>query len=370
MRRIPGRAGGAVVVALMLWGCSDPVGGDYDFPPGRVTFSHLPIDLSGVISFVPMGEPNVLPKDHGGFPLANAYRFPASTAVLAVADGVVVQVSNGIREVPPIPDAPQQLWGTQYDDHLIRLKVSETITVNYAHVTDFHPAFAAKVGSLSRSEEAIDVFVPVEAGDTLGFVDPHSAMDFSVTDRSLDLAILNRDIIGPQYAADVYDYFEGPLLSQMIAIAARDAPPWGGRVDYDVVGRISGNWFREGTTSAIQWSRQLAIVYDHLHSDRVFISDGSPMRDVPGFEDPGRPDVWWVKGNAPRPEDIGVADGMIQYALIYPQSFTPGPIDDVAVPVQGVMLVQMLEPGRIRVEVFKGVTEASGFTAAAKIYER
>ena len=34
------------------------------------------------------------------------------------------------------------------------------------------------------------------------------------------------------------------------------------------------------------------------------------------------------------------------------------------------MLVEVIDVGSIRVEVFKGVTEATAFTAAAKVYQR
>lgn len=89
-----------------------------------------------------MGEPNVLPKEHGGFVLAAPYVFPANVPVFAVADGVIILASNGTRTVPSIPDAPESLWGRAYDDHLLVLKVSTTLTVNYAHITTFHPTLA------------------------------------------------------------------------------------------------------------------------------------------------------------------------------------------------------------------------------------
>jgi hypothetical protein len=90
------------------------------------------------------------------------------------------------------------------------------------------------------------------------------------------------------------------------------------------------------------------------------------MRDVPGHQDPGRPDIWWVKDNAPHPESIGAEDGIVAWEPVFPRITQPDP------PVQGVMLVQMFEPGRIRVEKFRGVTsdQVTGFTPAARIYER
>lgn len=359
-----------LVMALFAAACGDDsILDSYPFPEGKVFFTHPPLELSGAASFISMGEPNVLPKDHGGFPLSNPYSFPPSTPVYAVRDGVIIMVRHGIRSVPAIPDAPEALWGVEYEDWAFVLRVSQTLDVNYAHVSDLHPDILAQVGEVPTDERGRSVEVVVEGGDILGYVGPHAAMDFSATDYSLELSFINpsRYPDGHIYSADVLDYFQEPVLGQILAITVRQLPPRGGKVDYDVAGRIVGNWFLEGTTSFIQWSRQLAIVYDHLEGDRIFISDGSPMRDVPGNEDPGRPDIWWVKGNAPLPETVSMDDGIVEYELIFPRSPEP----DLA-PVQGVMLVQMFEPGKIRVEMFKGVTadEVSGFTAAAKVYER
>ncbi len=357
---------------LLLSACSkgDNIDESYPYPDGKVFFTHPPIDISGAQYFIGMGEPNVLPKDHGGFALAAPYVFPASVPVLAVADGVIIRASNGTRAVPPIPDAPENLWGREYDDHLLVLKVSKDVQVNYAHITTFHPTLAAELGNLPKDEVGHGVAVQVQGGDTLGFVGPHGAMDFSVTDLSLKLNFLNPSRY-QLFAAHVFDYFQDPVLSQILNITPRQIPPRGGKVDYDVEGRIVGNWFLEGTTSLIQWSRQLAIVYDHIWGDRITIADGSPMRDVPGIEDPGAPDVWWVKGNAPLPENVGVDDGMVKYMLINGRDLrdTEEFIDDLK-PVQGVMLVEMIDVGRIRVEVFKGTTTADAFTSAAKVYVR
>jgi hypothetical protein len=365
-------------VLLTLAFAFSACGGDsildsYPFPEGKVLFSHAPLDLSGAMWLQPMGEANVMPRDHGGFALAAPYAFPASVPVFAVADGVIILASHGTRMVPPIPDAPEALWGRAYDDHLLVLKVSTSIRVNYAHVTDFYPGFAARLPNIPKDEQGHDVAVEVMAGDTLGFVGPHAAMDFSVTDFSLMLNFLNPSRYPETqiFAAHVLDYFQEPVLSQMLQIAIRQQPPRGGKVDYDVEGRIVGNWFLEGTTSFTQWSRQLAIVYHHIHGDRITIADGSPMRDVPGIEGPGFPDVWWVKGNMPLPETIGVGDGIVRYELLYPQDIREtGEFMDELRPVQGVMLVEALDGGRIRVEAFKGTTTPTQFTAASRIYVR
>jgi hypothetical protein len=338
----------------------------YPFPEGKVYFEFLPIELSGAAYFVPMGEPNVLPKDHGGFPLRNPYTLPASIPVYSVADGVIVVAGRGICYMDH-PALPPELQGTAYDDFHFILQISTTIRINYAHVSALNFDILPELENLEADERGHNVKIIVQAGDILGWVGPHAAMDFSITDFSLDLNFLNpaRYPENHPYSGDIYNYFKEPLLSQMIVIAARPTPPYGGKIDYDIRGKIIGNWFLTGTTEFIQWSRQLAIVYDHLYPDRIIISDGSPMKDVPGIEGPGAPDIWWVKGNLPAPENIGVSDGIIQYSLI-----NRGLGEDESKEVKGVLLVEMIDEGRMKLEVFKGSANEVAFTSNARIYER
>ncbi|MBR9999542.1 MAG: hypothetical protein KFF73_11255 [Cyclobacteriaceae bacterium] len=324
------------------------------------------MELAEVVSFVPMGEPNVLPKDHGGFLLKNPFTLPADIPVFAVASGVIIVAGHGTRYLEH-PSVPPDLQGTPYDDYHLILQISKSARVNYGHISALNFGILTELEDLPADEMGRNVEVEVKAGDILGWVRPHGAMDFSVTDFSINLNLLNpsRYPDNHPYSADIYNYLKEPLLSDMVVIAARPDPPYGGKIDYDVNGRIIGNWFLTGTTSYIQWSHQLAVVYDHLHPDRIIISDGSPMNDVPGIEGPGAPDVWWVKGNAPAPENIGVEDGMIQYTLI-----NSAMIDDDLKVVEGVILVEMINENSIRLEVFKDSVSEDHFTSEARIYER
>ncbi len=338
----------------------------YAFPDGTVFFQKNPVDLTEVVSFEPMGEPNVLPKDHGGFPLKDPHTLPADVPVYAVASGVIIVAGHGTRYMEG-HNVPPALEGTAYDDYQLILKISKYVKVNYGHISAINFNILSELENLQADEKGHRFEIVVKAGDILGWVGPHPAMDFSVTDYSLSLNFLNpsRYPEDQLFAADIYSYFKEPQLSEMVNIAARIATPWGGKSDYDIKGKIIGNWFLEGTTDYIQWSRQFAIVFDHLEPNRIIISDGSPMKDIPGFENPGAPDVWWVKGNSPAPDKIGVNDGITKYKLIY-----RGPQDENTKPIQGVILIEMITEGKIKVEVFKGSTSENSFTSAAKNYER
>lgn len=355
------------ILYLSLNGCDEKsIYDSYPFPEGPVFFQYNPVDLSEMKSFEAMGEPNVLPKDHGGFTIKDPHTLPADVPVFAVASGVIVVAGHGTRYMQG-HNVPPELEGTAYDDYHLILQISKSVRVNYGHVSAINFSVLPELENLAADERGHNVEIVVNAGDILGWVGPHPAMDFSVTDYSLKLSFLNTSIYPENhiYSADIYNYFKEPQLTEMINIAARSAPPWGGKADYDVKGKIIGNWFLIGTTEYIQWSKQFAIVYDHLEANRIIISDGSPMKDIPGFENPGAPDVWWVKGNTPAPETIGVGEGIIQYTLIH-----GGALADEHKPVQGVLLVEMMDENTMKVEVFKGSTSENAFTSAARVYER
>lgn len=185
-----------VLIAVGITACSekDSMIDSYPFPAEPVFFDHVPVDLAGVSSFIAMGEPNVMRKEHGGFPLKNPSALPANIPVFAVASGVIILAGHGTRYIdnPSIPN-----HGKAYDDYHLRLMISQNVIVNYAHI---------------------------------------SALNFDVL----------------------------PELKKSLPA--------------DEISRH------------VQWSRQLAIVYDHLKSNRVF-ADGSPMRAVPGIEGPVSPRI-------------------------------------------------------------------------------
>jgi len=207
----------------------------------------------------------------------------------------------------------------------------------------------------------------VRSGQVVGFCGTSAGMDFYIGDEDLQLHLLNPGRYpGPWLKAGQYiDYFDEPLKSQLLAITIRQDEPRGGRMDYDVAGRIIGNWFLDGNT---QWDRtaQLAIVYDFIEGTRIAIADGSTIDETER-----EAHVYWVEGNAPPPEDVGQADGLVKYEIRqrwFRDSYRVHATSDIL----GTFLVEMIEPGRIRVEkvLGKSPAEISGFSSAARVYVR
>ncbi len=213
-------------------------------------------------------------------------------------------------------------------------------------------------------------------------------LDVGVVDRRVTL----RGFVFPEHyvrepwkvhTVDLFASFEEPLRSRLLAKNPRTAPPRGGKIDYDVDGRLVGNWFLRGTNwyagtcdgGCDYWTGHLAFAYDHLDPTQVRVSLG---------DFGGQPAQFGVAGNSPDPRDVGVETGPATYELVQWQyyradgsiwdrwSFTSGPTARNESQVLGTVIVQLVAPRTLKVEAFPGKTaaEVSGFTGAARLYER
>lgn len=374
-RRSTGRWLWGMMGLLALPSCDSSTGPEDDprDPVGRVWLTHLPVDPENVLAFIGLGNLNVLPEDHGGFftPLQARFQAPI-IPVYAPADGRVIEI---IRDWNP------DLAPYGHDLH-VTIRVSTTMTVSFAHMSDFTPKLwevAADIEPGYASHKQVDI--EVEAGEIVGYVGTVGAVDFHIKDAELELWFANRSRYpDPWLIAGCYhDYYPEPLRSQFAAITWRTAEPRCGKIDFDVAGRIIGNWFLEGEVPSYafdDYSTHLAIVYDELYGELIAISDGIAIRATSphaGDEAYFGARVFWVEGNAPAPETVGVDQGLVKYAIMdrrypNPPELPPPP----ARPVVGTFLIQMLASDRIRVERVMGKTpaEVAGFGENARTYIR
>jgi len=182
--------------------------------------------------------------------------------------------------------------------------------------------------------------------------------------------------------ADPFDYFIDPVRSQMLEKNPRTVEPVGGKIDYDIDGRLVGNWFEEGRegyesgTPDFTTKGHLAIAYDNINPARVVLSFGAEDEIGITHDDcRGCGWVYGVKGNKPDPADVSVDSGLLKYELMGVEGATDPRGFRVSVntdEVLGVFLVQMLDDRTIKGEVFpkKKASQVTGFTNNAKIYAR
>lgn len=265
----------------------------------------------------------------------------------------------------------------QREDWRIRIDHTCTISSLYIHIDELAPKLAALEPTTRRTA---NVRVPVEGGEVIGWYD--FSVDYNVVDDDITIGFLTPELYEGEpwkiHTQDPFLYFSEPLKSQLEALSLRTDPPLGGRIDYDIAGRLIGNWFEEGTAyrgdDPWQYSdTHLSIAPDYIDPDFIIVSMGLFAGEARQFG---------VRGNAPNPAGVGVGT-LVKYELVdfdYAdgnqfwdrQSLVKG-LQGVEGPkAHGVILLELIEDERLKVEVFPGKSgaEVLGFTSSMKIYAR
>lgn len=303
-------------------------------------FTVAPVDLALVDTINPLGHMttpfNVLPQGRIYFVLKDRTK---TTPVHAPAGGTVSWILG------PKPD------------YRVEVQVSATIRWFVDHVIP---------------ESGIVLGARVETGQRVA---THSGatccVDFGVQNDSLLLTgYINRARYSPQslFADAPLRHFAEPLRGQLYAKVNRVASgaDRDGRHDFDVPGRLVGNWFLEGTPEAgsllpENWTKQLAFAYSNTHPGVVLINVGGtlPLQNL-----------FAVETGAPDPAGVTLASGAVLYRL-YQKEPPVSEGNGKGTTQLGVLLVQLLDSSRIRVEMATGAAASLvTFTPAALIFTR
>lgn len=257
----------------------------------------------------------------------------------------------------------------------------------YDLITSLSPEFKKIFDQQKRDDDNAYVNIQVKAGQVVGKIGAQT-LDFGVWDTELPPApgILVPDHYNWDgfrlYLADPLNYYTDELKKIMLSKYIRTTEPISGKVDYDIDGKLIGSWFLEGTgektggESLKYWAGHLAIAPEYIDPSVYLISVGDFTGEEKQFS---------ISRNSPDPKNVGVETGMIKYNLLpwtYQESdgtpwdwrkFTRGVrIVNDGYQSLGCVVVQMLETRKLKFEGFKGKScdSISGFTNAAKIYER
>lgn len=343
---------------------------------GAVQFTFSPMRVGEIEMIQPIGlmiGGHVTPIDHGYYN-SNKWSSPGERKidefvdVLAPAEGVVT-----------VQSMPAEFATTKIGDYRLVIYHTCTFYSIYIHVNQL-------------SEKLMEVAdtgkkVKVDAGEVIGRA---PGFDFSVHNSEV---FLSGFLVPGTYnseewkihTVDMFEVFTEPIKSQLLGKNVRQVEPRGGKIDYDIDGKLIGNWFEENTNGYLgkkeydrlpgYWKTHVAFAPDAYDHSLFVISLGDFAGEAKQFA---------AKGNSPDPAAIGVESGIIKYELvgydfktdkdehwdrIHYAKVVKTVADDV---VQGVVLVQMLEKQKIKLEVFPGKTgsEVNGFTDAAKVYVR
>ncbi|MEQ1854239.1 MAG: hypothetical protein ABMA01_21925, partial [Chthoniobacteraceae bacterium] len=348
---------------------------------GPVRFTHSPMRLEDVKSIVPYGlmvGGHVCPIDHGYFFPKQLEPGQPHFDVMAPADGFIVMLGHRTQ----LTGSSER--GREYDDYALTIEHSGTFYTQYDLLTSLDKSVLDQLDESVRERFArkqmgpsVQTRIAVKAGQVIGKVGGRS-LDFGVVNTEAKLAgFLTPQLYG-HYAwrvhiVDPFDFFDEPLKSKLLALNVRKVKPFFGRIDYDVDGRLIGNWFVEGSGGYPgdrrdprgYWMGHLAFAPHHIDPARIVVSIGDYG---------GKPAQYWVKGNAPDPAQIGEKDGVVKYELIWGQLGSSGDrqVRQDADEVQGTVLAQVLSGRKLKFEAFPNQTAAqnTGFTANARVYER
>ncbi|MBI2660428.1 hypothetical protein HYX07_04665 [Candidatus Woesearchaeota archaeon] len=356
-----------------------------------VVFTSLPLDIEDITAVEPQGEltnsGHVTPGDHAGF----QYDAKTKINVYAMADGYIKRVERN-----------RPFGELKSKNYHVYIEFSCSMFASYVHVTEIAPEILEASPEFKRldsleevpdNERSIWPNIPIKAGQIIGKANEWGLLGMLIADTKVTLpGFANPEKYKGEdwkmHAVPPFDYFTPELKSQLMEKNPRKKEPKGGKIDFDVPGKLSGNWFLEGTDYAGSkekipiycgnqlcpyWSGHLAFVYDFVDPDQARVSFG----DYSGWYPQG---PYGMKGNADFAK-ISAEDGLVNLELVS--------IDDIGNEcgfvtqgkplctrnsnnVVGIILVQMLDNNKIKVELFPGKTasEVAGFTGKAKVYER
>jgi len=282
---------------------------------GPRMLSSPPMALENIQKILPMGmvsTAHITPTDHqywhtiGYFGPSDDKSNLDKFEILAPAEGYIVELGRVAG----------------FDDYRIIIEHSCNFYTIFIHVDKL----SEKVRSSVREEDGdVDTQawprIPVKAGEPFGTIGV-GKVDFSVVDESVTLkGFVKKETYDGEvwkvHTVDTFDYYEEPLRSQLLAKNLRKAEPFGGKIDYDIDGKLTGNWFEENTNGYFgkaeyqrmsgYWSTHLAFAYDGLDPSLIIVSMGDYDGEAMQFA---------VKGNAPDPKDVDKAGGIIKYELV------------------------------------------------------
>ncbi len=401
-------AGTMSVFGTDLTGCSNAI----------TKFDAPPVPLEQLVHIEPMGKMggtsgHITPTDH--LYIRATSTGPKSVPVQAIADGYLVKITR-MPDREGLPD-----WRAIIEH-------SCSLFSWYIHLDAFSETILQQI--TIPPDRPWHGRIPLEAGEPVGYVGEMLSYQrgFEVDTDDFDWAVTDTNTVLPGFLVpdhyrgepwkihmvDPFDYYDDPLKSALLEKNLRTVEPVGGKIDFDIDGRLVGNWFLDGTrdyaatglaeagesawtkilgmdpgdckasvwdnnlqrdigdTPCAYWLGHAVFAYDYLDPNIVLISLGIHYDGHGGAQTP-----WMTLNNGPDPSQIGVTAGQVKYELMESSlssgdSARPGaPSGNDALPV-GTLLVEMLGERSIKAELFVGTRadNVDGFTGRERIYRR
>ena len=358
---------------------------------GTVQFDQSPMRYSDFLSIRPYGHlsgAHVTPIDHMYFNPMDRSLGRDAYEVRAIADGVIYYINHRDKSVDSGKDKERE-W-----------------RVDIAHTCSFHSYFdlltdldstILKEWEITKGEKNLGwEGISVKSGQLIGRIGGQT-LDFGVYDYEITLPGF---VIPEHYnyepwklhTVDPFPFFKEEVREVLLSKNLRKIEPLAGKIDHDVDGTLSGNWFELGTngfaglTRDKYWKGHVSVVPNHIDPDAWMVAIG----DWPNANTSSGADHFIIVDPITVPVNVTKGEGIVKYNL---SEYTYCHLDDITnctksissiVPEKqlmathtksgdaGVLLVQLIEDRILKLEIFPGHTEEEvhAFTAAAKEYER
>ena len=346
---------------------------------GPVTFTYSPMKFEDIEMIMPLGlispPGHITPTDH-------QYYYPHTwkrelkeedlVDAYSPADGVVTSLEI-------MPDFFNTAKGTNLGDYRLIIHHTCTFYTIYIHLRQIPEKLQKIVEKKADGRQP----VKVKAGELIGRA---TSFDFSAHNEDVTLQGF---IIPEHYNAepwkihtvDPFDYFVPEVKTELLKKNLRTAEPLGGKIDYDIDGRLIGNWFVENTYGYLGVKRPDYYV-THISFAPNALDPKHFIIGLGNYNGGGRD--FGAKGNTPNPKDVDISTGIVIYELLDFEHFDDSgrPWDRISYVngltakngdvVQGFLLVQLIDKRKLKLEAFPGKTkeQVAGFTEKAVIYER
>ncbi len=229
------------------------------------------------------------------------------------------------------------------DDSKVMIKVNSTFSYYLDHII-LDSAFV--LGSI------------VTAGEKIGTTARSGSVDLGVINEKITLAgfVNPARYPGSIHCDSPYKYFQEPLKSKLYSMVKRNAPDKDGKIDYDVRGRLIGNWFHESvriedSMGPLAWPKEIAFAPDLYEPSQMILSFGGYVGIVGKF----KPSI-----SDPNPSQVSVSSGKVIYHVNY-----------LEFGYAGLLAVQLIDDIRMKVEFFPNKTgDTAEFDGNAFIYTR
>ena len=357
-----------LIIIILLSGCTTNQKSNNNLVQGSIIFEYPPFDLEKVHFIIPlgfMGGSHVTPVDHQYY-VSNDETW---VDVYSPADGIV----DSIQHMDVAIDDNSIL----VNDYRVTIQHTTTIASYYIHIDELTDKLQTADPGLGN--HVTNLNIEVSAGEIIGRYT--GSVDYNVVDEEVELDFINPSSYEREpwkiHCPDPFDYFKLEIKNKMINKCLRTDEPPGGKICYDLDGKLLGTWFEEGTNGYQginedrYWAGHLSIVYNHIDPEAIIISIGTFIDTSEQFA---------VNPNSPDPAEITVEDGLIIYELTDYEYYKDDIIWDRTSLVQGLkiqnglssrgtILLQLIEDQKLKVEIFPNET-ATSFTENAKTYVR